>query len=601
MSSLADDLVRARARQLKNPMKEKEPRLPEGAGETEYLEYLRLHQEWQAAKGKVMAKEAAGAASGGHDELDRLMAKVAGKTILGFGLSFEFPGADTDVEEAPTPSANVPEPERWATDDAAVKPPPVPRSCSKQFNDVTAYAIAMRLLSVIDAKYAGFIFDAGKFWLYRDGVFAQLPEWWVKRAAAEYHGTRSVQQKAGASEGIPFFANTTNLASVQNSIALELAARQNMPVGRSYFDDSPALAVFRNCSLVVGEGGGVMSVPHSPAHRARFRFEFDYEPGLVPSNFIAVARDWFAELQGDETEARILALRQYAGHAILNSLHRKKLSVALMLVGKGHDGKSTFINLLRACLPPGSTAELDPAALGAKSATVDLTRAALHGKLANICDDCSSQPWADTSFLKRVLDHAWVSARRIGGDPFTYRATLASVFACNELPRVADKSWGFFRRWLLVHFPHTISMTQRDARLEQKILSLEKRELVCWFADAALAMLATPGAGVIKEPECHRELLAQWTAGDDSVSSFIAEYTEDAGRDKASWTPTAALYDAYAAWCKWVYGEFRAARETQSKDAFAKALTRLPGVQTGKHGKTNTRVANRVVRKTGAT
>jgi putative DNA primase/helicase len=279
-------------------------------------------------------------------------------------------------------------------------------------------------------------------------------------------------------------------------------------------------------------------------------------------------------------------------------LHRLKLSQGLLLLGKGHDGKSTLINILRACLPPGSTAELDPAMLGAKSATVDLARAALHGKLANLCDDCSAQPWVDTSFLKRVLDHAWVMGRRIGGDPFSFRATLASVFACNELPRVSDKSFGFFRRWLLIHFPNSIPASSRDPRIEQKVLGLEKRELICWFVDAALEMLSEGGPRTFAEPKCHQELLSKWAAGDDSVASFVIGYTEDAGRDKTAWTPTAALYEVYVSWCKWVYGEFRAARQTQSKDAFAKALVRMPGVQAAKVGKANTRVVNRRLRLT---
>ena len=510
---------------------------------------------------------------------------------------FEFPGFSEDSEQAPDPTACVPEPEAWADDDAVPPPPSVPPAYLGKLRDVTVNAIASRVLEIIDANYEGFIYDAGRFWLYWEGRYVRLPEWWLLKAIKAYHGVKSVQQEEGNGTGMPFLASVTNLKAVQSLIAIDLAARQNMPTEGSYFDDSPALAVFRNGALVVDHSGKPSWTAHSPAHRARYRFEFDYQAGLVPQHFVAVAHDWFRGLDQSEVDTTILAIRQYAGHAVLNSLHRLKLSVALLMLGKGHDGKSTLINLLRACLPPGSTAELDPAALGAKSATVDLSRAALHGKLANLCDDCSAQPWTDTSFLKRVLDHAWVSARRIGGDPFTYRATLASVFACNELPRVSDKSFGFFRRWLLIQFPNTIPASARDPRLEQKILGLEKRELVCWFVDAALEMLHEGGPRTIAEPKCHKELLSKWAAGDDSVAGFVSGYTENAGPDKASWTPTAALYEAYAAWCKWVYGDFRAARETQSKDAFAKALPRTQGVQVGKTGKAGTRVVNRRLRR----
>jgi putative DNA primase/helicase len=371
-----------------------------------------------------------------------------------------------------------------------------------------------------------------------------------------------------------------------------------MPDGRSFFDDSPALAVFTNGVLIVDDNGSPRwTEKHSPDHRARNRFEFAYEPGLTPKHTVDVMHDWFAGLEPAEVELRILALRQYAGHTLLGSLRRKKLSAALMLVGNGHDGKSTFLGLVSKCLPPGSTCALDPAALGSKSACVDMTRAALHGKMANICPDCSAEQWHDTSFLKRVLDHEPVTARRQGQDPFTWRPTIASLFACNTLPSVSDKSWGFFRRWLLVGFPNRVPMHKRDARLESKLLGLEKRELTCWFIDAALQQLGSDEPCWFAEPACHLELRTQWAASGDSVSAFIGEYTVDAGPNKSEWTATAVLHRQYEAWCKWAYGPFRAGRETVGLCAFAKALSRMPGVARGQRpGAARTRVINRVVR-----
>lgn len=507
---------------------------------------------------------------------------------------FAFPGFDEQGEtEAPAPTAIVPE-LPVGTDAGAggevARPPAIPcPPVGVTLADTNVSTVAHTLLAVIDKRFPGFAYDGGEFWVYRDGAYSPLPEWWLLSAAKQYDGLH------GASNDGVFRANVTNLRSVETLVGLDLKARQNLPKDASYFDESPALAVFANGALIVDANGQPRWVKHSPDHRARFRYDFDYESGLVPRHFLAVARDWFRGLPEAEFELTILALRQFGGHVLLNSLWRKKLSAALMLVGKGHDGKSTFINLLRALLPPGSTTELDPSALGAKSATVDLARAALFGKQANICDDVSSETWGDVSFLKRVLDHAPVQARKIGGDSFSFRARLSSVFAANELPRLTDRSWGFLRRWLLIQFPNSIPMDKRDPRLEQKILGHERRELACWFIDAALAMLADGGPSVLAEPACHQELLGQWAANGDSVSGFIDGATIDAGAEKADWTPVEDLYESYRQWGSHVFGEFHAAREIQSKAGFARAIRRHRGVQLAVLGKNRTRVINRKV------
>ena len=532
---------------------------------------------------------------GGAEEQSRILQMaplLAHAEPVNVSLVVEPARADEQLARAPL--ARVPEPEAGATTETEeAPPPPIPRRPPNRVLDAsTVMAVTDCLLMDIDAKYPGFVYDGGRFWLYSGGIFRALPDWWIYSAVDGYDGCRSAERGDG------FRSNVTNQRSVRALLATKLECRQNMPEGVSFFDDSPALAVFSNGAIVIGaDGKPGWAREHSPEHRARFRYEFEYKSGLEPKHLLAVMRDWFAGCTEEEIGLRILALRQYAGHALLNSLWRRKLSVALMLLGGGHDGKSTFLNLVRRLMPPGSTCAMDPEALASKSVCVDLTRAALHGKLANIVGDISDSQWHNTSFLKSVIDHEPVSARRgRGGDPFTFKPQLASLFAGNKLPKVGDKSWGFFRRWLLIHFPNSIPIEKRDGQLENKLLALEAREIACWFMDAALQMLEAKGSGWFAEPACHAELRAQWAAGDDSVSSFVSEYTVDAGDDKASWTPLAKLYDAYERWCLWAYGEFRAKRETESRRGFALKLKTVRNAQKATRGKSNEVVINRVVK-----
>lgn len=490
--------------------------------------------------------------------------------------SGEFPLLETRGSIAP--KHVVPMPESWPERDTWPMPPvPSPVQATNGDPTVAMIDIARRIVSATLEEHEAFATEDKAFWLYADGYHHKLASCWLDEAIIQYDGQRPRNPDEPA-----FRADPRTMVGVTNMVERLLRISQKETPGR-YFD-SPDAVVFANGSIPTDTFAWT---EHSPQHRASFGYDdVEYSPGQKPMHLPLVMRDWFAGETDEEIDKRILAIRQYAGHAILGTLSHMKLSLGLMLVGKGHDGKSALLDIIKACLPPGSCSSVDPAELCSKSLAVDITRASLIGKRANICGDCTAQTWHDTGFLKRMHDHDEVSVRRQGKDAQTFRCDLAALYACNELPRVLDTSHGFFRRWRLIHFPNRVPDDCRDPLLVRKLIALEKQAIVCWFVDAALDMLRGKQNAVLAEPECHHTLLRLWQAGDDSVARFIFDECSAPGDDIEQWETGAALYERYLSYQAFTFGP---EQKPSNRNNFSKRLLAL-GIQTGRRGKNRDRV-----------
>ena len=97
--------------------------------------------------------------------------------------------------------------------------------------------------------------------------------------------------------------------------------------------------------------------------------------------------------------------------------------------------------------------------------------AQLVGKLANICPDLPSSSLSGSSMFKAITGGDCITAEYKFKQPFEFQPYSRLVFSANFLPRSNDASHAYFRRWLIVPFPHTFDDSEQiprevlDARL----------------------------------------------------------------------------------------------------------------------------------------
>jgi putative DNA primase/helicase len=124
------------------------------------------------------------------------------------------------------------------------------------------------------------------------------------------------------------------------------------------------------------------------------------------------------------------------------------LQKAILLLGEGSNGKSTFLTGLSAFLGPSNVAAVSLHRLESDRFSV----ARLVGKLANMCADLPSSHLAGTSVFKELVGGDRLPAEYKYRDSFEFLPFARLIFSANHPPRSGDSTQAFFRRWLVVPF-----------------------------------------------------------------------------------------------------------------------------------------------------
>lgn len=149
-----------------------------------------------------------------------------------------------------------------------------------------------------------------------------------------------------------------------------------------------------------------------------------------------------------ETEEEVKTLTELAGYLLLPDYPIPK---AFMLLGKGNNGKSRYLDVLRELVGEENITEKGLQDLGGRFGTHEL-----QGKLACIDDDLSSRKIDEEAAgtLKKLTGGSRIGAEVKYGGHYNFYNYASPVFAANELPRTVDDTDGFYRRWMLVEFPY---------------------------------------------------------------------------------------------------------------------------------------------------
>lgn len=138
---------------------------------------------------------------------------------------------------------------------------------------------------------------------------------------------------------------------------------------------------------------------------------------------------------------------------------------AMLLLGEGSNGKSTFLRALQAFIGRHNTAALSLHRLEQDK----FAAARLVGKLANICPDLPTAHLSSTSTFKALTGGDVLSAEHKFKDSFEYLPFCKLVFSANRPPHSDDSTHGFFRRWQVVPFVRCFEEGAKDTRTREEM------------------------------------------------------------------------------------------------------------------------------------
>ena len=216
----------------------------------------------------------------------------------------------------------------------------------------------------------------------------------------------------------------------------------------------------------------------------------------------------------------------------------------LVLLGEGHNGKTTFLNLLNAFLGPEncSHATLQRLCEG------KFELAQLYGKLANICDDLPGDALKSVGNFKNLTGNAPIQAQFKYKNPFDFWNTAKLLWACNKLPAASEDTSAYYGRFIILNFTKIfLEGVNADVRILEKLTTPQELSgLLNWALEGLTHLLKNGAFSTAKTME---ETRAQYIRTADSSQAFLEEMAEYAPDPKV-WTKVENLYQQYVEYCR---------------------------------------------------
>ncbi|MEW6347684.1 MAG: phage/plasmid primase, P4 family [Thermodesulfobacteriota bacterium] len=292
--------------------------------------------------------------------------------------------------------------------------------------------------------------------------------------------------------------------------------------------NKPGLLNLRNCLLDIERGE---QREHSPTVYSTVQVNVTFDPSARAPLWIQT----LAEILPDAQARRLLS--QFGGYCLVPHARQHK---ALTMVGSGSNGKGVFTDTMEALVGPEHTSALEIDDLKDKFRVTEL-----HNRLINIASEVQSKQLVQDAMMKKVVSGDLLVGERKNRDPFRFRSFAKWIVACNELPASKDKSYGYFRRWLIVPFTQTFDETTRDPDRAQKIISTEMSGVLNW---ALLGYQDLMKEGRFSTPNTSKEALDEYRRDVNPVLDFVDTCLNlETHQDGSS---LAEIHSTYTEWAK---------------------------------------------------
>ena len=364
----------------------------------------------------------------------------------------------------------------------------------------------------------------GKLWVQRPASFARTIAADLMRAAQE--------QQAGDEEASKYYRLCRNKSKLDAMVSL---AEPLLSMSIKELDADKFLLNVQNgvVDLRTGE-----LLPHDAMRKMSRIAAGEYNPGYYP--------DWqkIVERILPDEEMRNFAQRA-AGYSATGSTGEE---IFLFAKGPGGAGKGTLMETIAAAL--GSYSEsIAPEILlqqrngssgSGQEASPEIAK--LRGIRYLVTSETKNGASFDDAKLKRLTGGDRLTARKLHGDPFTFKPEFTLWISSNSSPNIRDHTDGIWRRLLLLPFEQKFT-GNTDAGLKDRLTEQDMLgQVLSWVIDGAIDYCANG----LKVPDSVKLSTLEYKDGADFFGCFISEYC-DVGEECSCGAQ--ALYNRYRVYC----------------------------------------------------
>jgi P4 family phage/plasmid primase-like protien len=388
-----------------------------------------------------------------------------------------------------------------------------------------------RLVKYMAAYFAPLAYTDGVFWRYQGGVWKIFKDGKIKRA---------IQQALDDKVQADWIRNGLQILG-----AMVNREEEEWPRRPWLINVKNGMVDLSEIVQIIDEGGQVdwdeILKPHNPVYGSRCQLPVHYDPDAACDLWIRTLWDIFPEGRDKVKPSEVCLgdrkmdlLQQFAGYMLLPNC---KYERALLMIGRGGNGKSTVIETLTALLGTENCCEMN---------LDDLARPfnipSLQGKMLVSCSEMTHREPTAISMLKKC-----VSGDRIGGETkfkprVEFNPYAKFMFSLNEIPSIVDRSYGLSRKLSVLNFNQRFEDSTKDNNRREDL----KRELdgiFYWTLRGAIDLMRQ---GRFVECEEIREEKSDFLATANPLAMFNRECLDVGLGYKVG---TRELYQRYVNWC----------------------------------------------------
>jgi len=335
-----------------------------------------------------------------------------------------------------------------------------------------------------------------------------------------------------AKELAAILARISQLHTSDYLAGVEKLAAKEMHLPATAFNANPDILVVSNGTLDFSEG---VFREHRSTDYVTIRSGIAFDPA-------ADCPKWNAFLDRciPEPETR-LYLARAIGYCLTGRVNHDAL---FFLYGKGANGKSTFVGVVKLLLGELMTTVPIAALLAAKSdSNFDYHKASMEGKRVVCTDEIPEGRQLAENQVKAITGGDAVNARRPFEVPYTFYPTHKLILMGNHKPDIKGTDEGIWRRVHMIPFLVTIPKAEQRPRHEVMAeFQAEAAGILNW---AIRGLLESRDIGLCP-PAQVVEATAEYREESDQFGTFLAECTT---KDINGRVGMASLSKCYGIWC----------------------------------------------------
>jgi len=227
------------------------------------------------------------------------------------------------------------------------------------------------------------------------------------------------------------------------------------------------------------------------------------------------------------------------GYCLIKNCRMQKIFI---MFGDGNNGKSTLLRMICAFIGEGNYSTLS-----LQDLETTFRPAELENKLVNLGDDIPATTIKDSSRLKSISSGERITVERKNKDPFILKNYATLIFTTNKMPPVNDKSFGFYRRLILIPLDAKFSNTDPDydPDISQKVVSEEARSYLLNMAVRGLRRLLKKG---FTKSEKVEKAIRTYQVQSSHALTWLVE--NDITEEYLLSKHTGELYAEFKTWCE---------------------------------------------------